>query len=57
MLNIKLLYEMKRYAVKARVYFSEGAILNECKIKEMKIYVDIEIKYVKLIQYYFESMM
>jgi hypothetical protein len=34
---------------------SEGTIYNEYKIKEMKIYVAIEIKYTKLILYYIKD--
>lgn len=33
-------------------YVSEGTINNEYKLKEIKIYVVIEIKYTKLILYY-----
>jgi hypothetical protein len=33
-------------------YVSEGTIQNELKIKEMKMYVAAEIKYIKLMLYY-----
>jgi hypothetical protein len=37
--------------VKLGFYVFEGTISNECKIKEMKIHVAIEITHTKLIVY------
>jgi hypothetical protein len=36
-------------ALKPGFFISEGEFYSECKIKEMKIYVAIEMKYIKLI--------
>jgi hypothetical protein len=41
--------------VKPGFYVSEGTIENECKIKEMKICVAIEIKETKLIVYHIKN--
>jgi len=38
--------------VKSPMFLSEGTIENECKIKEMKIYLAIKIKCGKLMLYY-----
>lgn len=43
MLKVKLQYS------KTWFYASEGTIYNECKIKGMKIYDTIEIRYTKLV--------
>jgi hypothetical protein len=40
------------FTVKPAFYISDGPTSNECKIKELKMYVDTEIKYIKLILYY-----
>jgi len=36
------------YLVKPEVYVSEETIKNECKTKEIKVCVTVEIKYTKL---------
>jgi len=41
--------------VKLGFYVSEGTISNECKIKEMKIHVAVEITHTKLILYYIKN--
>jgi len=41
--------------VKLGFYVSEGTISNECKIKEMKIHVAVEITCTKLILYYIKN--
>jgi len=41
--------------VKLGFHVSEGTISNECKIKEMKIHVAVEITHTKLIVYYFKN--
>jgi hypothetical protein len=52
-LNAKYVYAVKIcICSETRFYVSEGTIQDEGKIKEMKIYVAAEIKYIKLILYY-----
>jgi hypothetical protein len=45
----------KTNVVKPGFYVCEQAIEDECKVKEMKIDIAIEIKYIKFILFYIQK--